>query len=76
VSAELDILLYEPMKEFITMALLLVGNIPLIYFLNRDWFVTLTTTIVGKGILALSAGALFVSLAAVIRLTRPIEYKR
>jgi Flp pilus assembly protein TadB len=76
VSAELDILLYEPMKEFITMALLLVGNIPLIYFLNKSWFDTLMNTLVGKGILALSAGALFVSLAAVIRLTRPIEYKR
>jgi Flp pilus assembly protein TadB len=76
VSAELDILLYEPMKEFITMALLLVGNIPLIYFLNRDWFDTLMNTVAGKGILAVSAAALFVSLAAVIRLTRPIEYKR
>lgn len=29
VSAELDYLLYEPMKEFITMTILLVGNIPL-----------------------------------------------
>jgi Flp pilus assembly protein TadB len=76
VSAELDILLYEPMKEFITMALLLVGNIPLIYFLNKDWFDTLMNTLVGKGVLAVSVAALFVSLAAVIRLTRPIEYKR
>ncbi len=76
VSAELDIMLYEPMKEFITMAALLIGNIPLIYFLNRDWFDTLMNTVAGKGILALSAGALFVSLAAVIRLTRPVEYKR
>jgi len=76
VAAELDIMLYEPMKEFITMALLLVGNIPLIYFLNRSWFDTLMNTVVGKGILAVSAAALFVSLAAVIRLTRPIEYKR
>jgi len=76
VASELDIMLYEPMKEFITMALLLVGNIPLIYFLNKSWFDTLMNTIVGKGILAISATALFVSLAAVIRLTRPIEYKR
>jgi Flp pilus assembly protein TadB len=76
VSAELDILLYEPMKEFITMALLLVGNIPLIYFFNKSWFDTLMNTIIGKGVLAISAAALFVSLAAVIRLTRPIEYKR
>ena len=32
--------------------------------------------IVGKGVLALSAAAIFVSMAAVIRRTRPIEYKR
>jgi hypothetical protein len=76
VSAELDLLLYEPMKEFITMALLLVGNIPLIYFLNKDWFDTLMNTVIGKGVLAISVAALFVSLAAVIRLTKPIEYKR
>ena len=44
VSAELDYLMYEPLKEFITMALLLVGNIPLLYFLNRDWYLTLVTT--------------------------------
>ena len=76
VAAELDIMLYEPMKEFITMAILLIGNIPLIYFLNKSWFDTLMNSIVGKGILTISALALFVSLAAVIRLTRPIEYKR
>jgi Flp pilus assembly protein TadB len=76
VSAELDILLYEPMKEFITMALLLIGNIPLIYFLNKDWFNTLMNTMIGKSVLAISATALFVSMAAVIRLTKPIEYKR
>ena len=58
------------------MALLLVGNVPLIYFLNRSWFDTLTTTVVGKGVLALSALAIFVSMAVIIRLTRPIEYKR
>ena len=76
VSSELDILLYEPMKEFITMALLLAGNIPLIYFLNRSWFDTLMNTIVGQIVLAISAAVMFISLAAVIRLTRPIEYRR
>ena len=38
VAAELDYLLYEPFKEFITMAFLLIGNIPLLYFLNKDWY--------------------------------------
>jgi Flp pilus assembly protein TadB len=76
VSAELDYLMYEPLKEFITMALLLVANIPLIYFLNRDWYSVLVNTAFGKGILAISAFAILVSFAAVIRLTKPIEYKR
>lgn len=76
VSAELDYLMYEPLKEFITMALLLVGNIPLIYFLNKDWYSVLVDTDLGKFILAVCGAVVFVSMAAVIRLTQPIEYKR
>lgn len=76
VSAELDYLMYEPLKEFITMALLLAGNIPLIYFLNKDWYSALVDTAFGKAILAICGAVLFVSLASVIRLTKPVEYKR
>ena len=76
VSAELDYLMYEPLKEFITMALLLVGNIPLIYFLNKDWYSALVGTPFGKAILAVCGTVIFLSLAAVIRLTKPVEYKR
>ncbi|BFH65192.1 hypothetical protein [Paenibacillus azoreducens] len=76
VSAELDAALYEPLKEFITMALLLIGNIPLLYFLNRDWYRALTQTTPGHAVLALCALAILVSLAAVIRLTRPLDYRR
>ncbi len=76
VAAELDYLMYEPLKEFITIALLLVGNIPLIYFLNKDWYSVLVNTDFGKGILAVCVLVLFISLAAVIRLTKPVEYRR
>lgn len=76
VSAELDYMMYEPLKEFITMALLLVGNIPLMYFLNKEWYSVLVNTGFGKAILAVCGAVVFVSLAAVIRLTKPIEYKR
>lgn len=76
VSAELDYMMYEPLKEFITMALLLVGNIPLMYFLNKEWYSVLVNTGFGKAILAVCGTVVFVSLAAVIRLTKPIEYKR
>ncbi len=76
VASELEYLMYEPMKEFITMALLLVGNIPLLYFLNRSWFNTLIFHPVGKLILAVTGVVMFVSLAGVIRLSKPVEYRR
>lgn len=76
VSAELDYQLYEPLKEFSTMALLLIGNIPLMYFLNRDWFNTLMFTGIGKIVLAICGIVLFISMAAVVNLSKPVEYKR
>ncbi|MDK2919519.1 MAG: hypothetical protein PWQ37_2252 [Candidatus Petromonas sp.] len=76
VSAELDYMLYEPMKEFITMAILLIGNIPLMYFLNRNWYNSLMYTGIGKLVLAICASVLFISMIAVIKLSKPVEYKR
>lgn len=76
VSAELDYLLYEPMKEFITMTILLIGNIPLMYFLNKSWYETLMFTTIGKAILAICILVIFISLSAVIKLIKPVEYKR
>ncbi len=76
VSAELDYLLFEPVKEFISMAVLLVGNIPLMYFLNRDWYETLMHTTLGKFVLAVCGLILFISIAGVVRLSKPIDYRR
>lgn len=76
VSAELDLLLFEPVKEYITMVVLLLGSIPLMYFLNKDWYHTLMFTDFGKILLAICAGMIFVSVGAVAKHTRPIEYKR
>jgi len=76
VSAELDLLLFEPVKEYITMVILLLGSIPLMYFLNKDWYQTLMFTDFGKVLLTICAGVIFLSVAAVAKHTRPIEYKR
>lgn len=76
VTAELDLLLFEPVKEYITMVLLLIGSIPLMYFLNKDWYHTLMFTEVGKILLTICAAAIFFSVAAVAKHMRPIEYKR
>lgn len=76
VNAELELLVTEPRKEFITMALLVLGNIPLMYFLNRSWYETLMFTTVGQLILAVTAALIFISTALVIKLTKPLEYRR
>ena len=46
------------------------------YFLNQEWYHTLMFTEFGKILLAVCGGVIFVSVAAVARHTRPIEYKR
>lgn len=76
VNAELEYLVSEPRKEFIIMAMLVVGNIPIMYMLNRDWYHTLMHSMVGQIILAVCASAIFISTAFVIKLTKPIEYRR
>lgn len=38
VNGELENLVFEPRKEFITMQVLVIGNIPLLYWLNQDWY--------------------------------------
>ena len=76
VNAELEYLVFEPRKEFIIMALLVMGNIPLMYFLNKSWYDTLMNTYVGQLVLAICAATIFISTAFVIKLTKPIEYRR
>lgn len=76
VNSELEYLVFEPRKEFIIMALLVIGNIPVMYFLNKSWYDTLMHTVIGQIVLAVCAAAIFISTAFVIKLTKPIEYRR
>ena len=76
VNGELEQLVFSPRMEFITMAVLVLGNIPLVRFINADWYATLTQTIPGQAVIALCVAAVFVSFAFVIKLTQPIEYRR
>ena len=76
INGELENLVFAPRKEFISMAALVVLNIPLLYFLNKDWYAALMTTVPGKAVLAVCAAAIFVSFARVVKLTQPIEYRR
>lgn len=76
VNDELKTMLYEPRKEYWTMVALVVGNIPLLYLLNTDWFATLTQTVPGKIVMAVCGMAVFVTAIFMFKFTKPIAYKR
>ena len=76
VNAELEYLIAEPRKEFLIMVIFVVGNIPLMYLLNKDWYDVLMHTLLGQIILSVTAAVIFVSAGFVVKLTRPIEYRR
>jgi hypothetical protein len=76
VNNELKTILYEPQKEYWMMVALVVGNIPLLYMLNHDWFYTLMSSISGKIVLAITGSIIFITTFFMRKYTRPIEYKR
>ena len=76
VNAELEYMIAEPRKEFLIMVIFVVGNIPLMYLLNKDWYDVLMHTPLGQIILAITAAVIFISAGFVVKLTRPIEYRR
>ena len=76
VNTELELMIAEPRKEFIIMALLVVATIPILYFLNKDWYEVLMHTGIGKIVLAVDFAAIFICGAFVVKLTKPIEFRR
>ncbi len=76
VSVRLDNMLYQPVKEFIMMVIILLFNIPIFYVLNREWYRILVHTQAGHIIIAVVTGIVVFSALNVVRLTRPIEYRR
>ena len=76
VNNELKTMISEPRKEYFMMVALVVGNIPLLYMLNKSWYSTLMNTILGKLVLALSGVVILVTALLMMKYTKPIEYKR
>ena len=76
VNAELEYMVMEPRKEFITMVVLVVGNIPLLYVLNKDWFHTLIFETPGKIVLGVCGIVIVVTYFFMLKFTKPVEFKR
>lgn len=76
VSVRLDSFLYEPVREFIFMIIILLFNIPVFYVLNKSWFYILTGTVYGHFTIAVVVGTVAFCLVNVLRLTGGVEYER
>ncbi len=62
--------------EYFMMAGMLVANIPLLYFLNKDWYSALMNTVAGKIVLAVSALDIVITALFMFRWTKPVEYRK
>lgn len=75
VQSRLETLLSEPRREAITMMVLVAANIPLLYFLNKDWYAALVSSVPGQIVLAVCAAVVLFSFVQTVRLSKPIEYR-
>ncbi len=76
VSGKLNNLLYEPLKEYITLAVIMILNYPFFYTMSRDWYDALFQTTQGQLLVTGTFVYLFLSLIGEVRNTRPVEYRR
>ena len=76
VNNELKGLLAAARNEYWVMVALVVGNIPLLYVLNKEWFHTLTYETSGKVVLGICGVVILVTALFMLKFTKPIEYKR
>ena len=75
VNRELSAMMASVRMEYYTMVGLVVGNIPLLYILNKDWFHTLVFETSGKIVLGICGAVIFVTYLFMLKYTKPVELK-
>lgn len=76
VNTEIKGMLSAARIEYYMMAGMVVGNIPLLYVLNRDWFNALMFTTLGKLVLGICGLTIIVTALLMFRFTRQVEYRK
>ena len=75
VQSELDASVASIKREAFMMMGLVLVNVPLLYVINHDWFMTLVYSLQGKITLAVCAAIVLFSFMRIMKLSAPIEYK-
>lgn len=76
VNSELKTMLSSVRNEYWMMVALVVGNIPLLYLLNKEWFETLMYSTPGKAVLGICGTVILITALFMMKFTKPIQYKR
>jgi Flp pilus assembly protein TadB len=76
VNAELSVMLSGPRREYITMVVMILANIPMLYVLNKEWCMTLFNTFAGQLVLGITAMVCVITGIFCYKYTQPIEFKR
>lgn len=76
VNNELATMLAGARNEYWMMVALVVGNVPLLYLLNKDWFSTLLFSTPGKAVCGVCGFTILITAILMKKFTKPIEYKR
>ncbi len=76
VNNSLKTMLDNARREYYTMVIMVVANIPILYLINKDWYNALMNTTLGKIVLAICALVIFITAMRLNKITKPVEYKR
>lgn len=76
VNNALKTMLAEARREYWIMVMMVLGNVPLLYCLNKDWYNALMHTVFGKIVLAFCGVVIIFTAIRMNKITKPIEYKR
>ena len=76
VNAELKVMISENKREYYIMALMVVANIPLLYFLNKEWYGALMYTTFGKVTLAICGAVMLFTFLRMQKYCKPVGYRR
>ena len=76
VNNSLKTMLNNAKKEYYTMVIMVLANIPILYLINKDWYDALMHTTLGKIVLAICALVIFITSIRLGKITKPVEYRR
>ena len=76
VNNEIKGMLTAARTEYWMMAAMVVGNIPLLYIINKDWYAALMFTTLGKIVLAVCGLTIIVTALLVFKYTKQVEYRK